>query len=99
MNDSELIAERIYDATFPDGSSQKIRIGITQPYRDSRSTFAYGCDFVIYWPDGKRHVRTGSGVDSLGALSMALQLWPIEVETMKRLLSGKISFLESDDLF
>jgi hypothetical protein len=98
MSDPELIAERVYDATFPDGSSQKIMIGITQPCRDSRSSFAYRCDFVIYWPDGKRHVRMGSGVDSLGALSMALKHWPIELDTMKRILAGKISFLESDDL-
>jgi hypothetical protein len=29
---------------------------------------------------------------------MALEHWPIEAETMKKMLSGKISFLDGEEL-
>lgn len=99
MPDFDLIAEREYDTVFPDGSAHKVKIGITRPYIDPKSPYGdYRCDFVIFWPDGTRPVRMGAGIDSLGALSQALMHWPIEIETMKRILKGKISYLGDADL-
>ncbi len=99
MPDFELIAEREYDAVFPDGSAHKVKVGITRPYIDPETPHgSYRCDFVIYWPDGTRPVRRGAGVDSIQALSQALQHWHIETEIMKKILHGKISYLGSEDL-
>ena len=99
MSHFDLIAEREYDTVFPDGSAHKVKIGVTRPYVDPECPHGdYRCDFVIFWPDGTRPVRMGAGVDSLGALSHALMHWPIEIETMKRLLNGNISYLGGGDL-
>jgi len=82
----EIVARRELDT----GGASKVIVELAKPVSDGQD---FGCSYRLEY-EGKERVRTIYGVDSFQALTLALKIISVDLETLEWLPRDRMYWLE-----